>query len=60
MREDSRKVFRKVVMSSGLVNISVLSDVLQLGALGFAAGVLLPWAFRLIAYLVDVMRVVVE
>lgn len=47
-------------MSSGLVNISVLSDVLQLGALGFAAGVLLPWAFRLIAYLVDVMRVVVE
>lgn len=41
-----------------LVDITMFGDYLQLGGCGFVFGVLVPFGFRLIGYVVDSVRVV--
>lgn len=41
-----------------IIDMAVMSDLLEVGALGFVAGVLLPFGFRLIGYVVDSVRTV--
>lgn len=43
-----------------IVNIDILTDLLTLGSVGFLGGVLLPWAFRLVGYVVDGVKKIVE
>lgn len=44
---------------SDLIDLGVLGDLLEVGALGFVAGVLLPFGFRLIGYVIDTVKVVI-
>lgn len=39
-----------------VVNIDILHDLLVLGSIGFVVGVLFPWAFRLVGYVLDAVR----
>lgn len=43
-----------------ILDIQVFTDALGVGALGYVGGVLLPWAFRLVGYVVDSVRVVLK
>ena len=43
-----------------LIDISLFGDALTVGTVGFVAGVLFPFAFRLIGYVVDSVRVVLK
>lgn len=47
--------FRELV-SMDVVNIDILHDLLVLGSIGFVVGVLFPWAFRLVGYVLDAVR----
>lgn len=38
------------------IDVSMFGDSLAVGAVGFVAGALLPWAFRLVAYLVESVK----
>ena len=38
------------------INLQILGDLLRIGALGFVAGVLLPFGLLLVGYVVDVVR----
>lgn len=42
------------------VNTGIIADLLGLGSLGFVGGVALPFAFRLVGFVVDAVRVVVR
>ena len=42
------------------IDIALFSDLLVVGTAGLIGGVMLPFAFRLIAYLVEIVRVIVE
>lgn len=42
------------------VSIPYLGDVLSVGTGGFVAGVVMPWAFRLIGLVFDVVRKAVK
>lgn len=42
------------------VNASILGDLLGVGRLGFVAGVALPLAFRLVGYVLDMVKAVVR
>lgn len=42
------------------VNVQILDDLLAVGTVGFVIGVLLPLGFRLIAYVVDSVKVVIR
>ena len=37
----------------GMINASYMGDLLTVGAVGFVAGVLVPFAFKLIGYVVE-------
>lgn len=43
-----------------LIDVSLFGDALTVGTVGFVAGVLFPFAFRLIGYVVDSVRVVLK
>lgn len=43
-----------------LIDTSLLGDALSVGTVGFVAGVLFPFAFRLIGYVVDSVKVVLK
>lgn len=43
-----------------MVDAQVFADLLSVGALGFVGGVLLPWPFRLVGYVVDVVKVLIR
>lgn len=38
------------------VDLDLLGDLLTVGTVGFVAGVLIPFGFRLIGYVVDAVR----
>lgn len=40
--------------------IEVMGDMLTLGGVGFAFGVLMPLGFRLVGYVIDAVRLIVE
>lgn len=40
------------------VDMNLLGDLLEVGTLGFVAGVLIPFGFRLIGYVIDAVKVV--
>lgn len=43
-----------------LINVIYIGDLLTVGTVGFVAGVLFPFAFRLIGYVVDSVKVVLK
>lgn len=43
-----------------LVDLQGFTDLLTLGGVGFVGGVILPFAFRIVGYVVDVVRVVLR
>lgn len=43
-----------------VIDANVFADLLGVGALGFVGGVLFPWGFCLVGYVVDSVRVVVN
>lgn len=43
-----------------LIDVSLVSDVLTVGAVGFVFGVILPFGFRVVGYVVDSVKVIVE
>lgn len=43
-----------------VIDVSMIGDVLTVGTVGFVAGVLFPFAFRLIGYVVDSVKVVLK
>ena len=43
-----------------MIDIQAFTDCLSVGALGFVGGVLIPWAFRLVGYVVDSARLIVK
>lgn len=45
---------------SGLIDVTMISDMLALGGVGLVAGVLAPFAFRLVGYVVDSVRKVTK
>lgn len=42
-----------------IVDISLLGDLLEVGASGFVIGVLVPFGFRLIGYVVDSVKAII-
>lgn len=42
------------------IDIQVFTDAVSVGALAFVGGALLPWPFRLVAYVVEMVRKVVS
>lgn len=44
----------------GIVNADMLGDLLAVGAVGFVAGVVLPFGFKLISYVVESVKVVLK
>lgn len=40
------------------IDLDILGEMLEVGALGFVAGVVIPFGFRLIGYVIDSVRVV--
>lgn len=38
------------------INTTLLGDLLSVGALGFVAGVIIPFGFLLIGYVIDAVR----
>lgn len=42
------------------VNLTLLDDLLTVGAVGFVIGVCIPFGFRLIAYVVDSVKIIVR
>lgn len=47
-------------MIDGLIDAELLSDFLAIGCISFVAGSLLPLAFRLVGWVVDIVRVVIK
>lgn len=48
-----------VILSiSDYIDLDMLGEMLEVGTLGFVAGVIIPFGFRLIGYVVDSIRVV--
>lgn len=47
-------------MLAEVLNIEILQDLLAVGTVGFVLGVLMPFGFRLIGYVVDTVRVVLR
>lgn len=43
-----------------VIEVTYLSSVLALGGVGFVAGVIAPWPFRLIGYVVDAVVTLVR
>lgn len=50
----------KVVYMGEIIDPSLVGDCLTVGTVGFIAGVLFPFAFRLIGYVVDSVKVVLK
>lgn len=44
----------------GAIDAQVFADLLGVGTLGFVGGVLLPWPFRLVGYVIDAVRTVIR
>lgn len=42
------------------LDVACLNDVLALGVAGFVGGVVMPWAFRLIGLVFDVVRKILK
>lgn len=47
-------------MISTVVNLDILGQVLTIGSWGLILGILLPWLFRLVGYLADVIFITIE
>lgn len=43
-----------------MIDTSLLGDLITIGAVGFIAGVLFPFVFRLVGYIVDSVKVVIR
>ena len=56
MRPNADKVFNMGEM----IDTSLLSDLVTVGAVGFLAGVLFPFIFRFVGYIVDSVKVVIR
>lgn len=47
-------------MIETVVNLDILSQTLVIGSWGLVLGVLLPWLFRLVGYLADVIFITLD
>lgn len=43
-----------------VIDVQVFSDAVSVGALAFVGGALLPWPFRLVAYMVEAVKLVLS
>lgn len=57
--ESSGDVVSAAIALVDYIDSDVLGEMLSLGGLGFVAGVILPFSFRLIGYVIDSVRVVI-
>lgn len=42
------------------IDLQIFTDALGVGTFGFVGGVLIPWLFRLIGYVVDSVRLILK
>lgn len=59
-RSDAIEEFRRKALAMQWLNFENLADFLALGGVGYVVGVLLPWAFRLVGYVVDTVTAIVR